>query len=261
MKMTEYRHGVPSWVDLATPDMDASKAFYGALFGWTGETNPDPEVGGYTMFTLNGENICGAMGLMSPEQPPAWSTYVNVDDADKTTEAVSAAGGAVLAPAMDVVDAGRMAMFADPQGAVFGVWQPGVHKGAGLVNEPGALCWNELLTRDAAAAKTFYKDVFGWGSETSPFGESEYTEWHVGSDSIGGMMQMDDQNFPPGLPPHWMAYFAVEDCDASAAKVSELGGTVTVPPTTIPVGRFSVCIDPQGAAFSMIALAPESAES
>jgi predicted enzyme related to lactoylglutathione lyase len=254
MKKTEYEHGVPSWVDLATPDMKASKAFYDGLFGWEGQTTEDPAAGGYTMFTLNGENVAGGAPLMSPDQPPAWTTYISVDDADQVAEAVAANGGKVVFPPMDVMDVGRMAVFADPSGAAFAVWQPRAHKGADIVNEPGALCWNELLTRDPAGAKSFYPAAFGWDSRTSPFGDVEYTEWLVGERSVGGLMEMTDENFPPDMPSHWMVYFAVADCDASVGRVSELGGTVVVEPTTIPVGRFAVCRDPHGASFSIIAL-------
>jgi predicted enzyme related to lactoylglutathione lyase len=254
MKMTEYQAGVPCWVDLASKDLEGAKAFYGGLFGWNAVTSEDPAAGGYTMFSLNGDEIAGGMGLMSPEQPTAWTTYVSVDDLDKTAEAVTLGGGSVMVPPMDVMDVGRTGVFIDPTGAVVAGWQPLAHKGAGLVNEPGSMCWNELLTRDADGAKAFYPSVFGWGYRSGPFADVEYTEWQVGGKTVGGMMQMDE-NFPPDLPPHWMVYFAVADCAASAAKVTELGGMVAVPPTVIPIGTFAVCADPQGASFSLIQLA------
>jgi uncharacterized protein len=255
MKMTEYKPGTPSWVDLGTPDMDASKAFYGALFGWDGRTAEDPAAGGYTMFELGGVAVAGAGPLMSPQQPPAWTTYVSVEDADKTAETVTANGGAVVMPAMDVLDVGRMAIFSDPQVGVFAVWQPRAHKGAGLVNEPGTIIWNELATRDAAGAKAFYPEVFGWTFQTRSMddGGPEYTSWHVAARPIGGMLQIDE-NFPPDMPTTWQVYFATADCDASAAKVTELGGSVVAPPSHIPtVGRFAVCQDPQGALFALLA--------
>jgi predicted enzyme related to lactoylglutathione lyase len=259
MKMTEYQAGVPCWVDLATNDLEGAKAFFGGLFGWDAQVSEDPAAGGYTMFSLNGDEVAGGMSLMAPEQPTVWTTYVSVDDIDKTAEAVALGGGSVLMAPMDVMDVGRTGVFADPSGAVFAGWQPRAHKGAALVNEPGSLCWNELMTRDADGAKAFYPSVFGWGYRASPFTDVEYTEWQVNGRTVGGMMQMD-QNFPPDLPPHWMAYFAVADCQASAAKVTELGGTVSVPPTVIPIGTFAVCGDPQGAFFSLIQLAENMPE-
>jgi len=251
MKMTEYQDGVPSWVDLATSDLDAAKVFYGSLFSWNAETSEDPAAGGYTMFTLDGAPVAGAMGLMSPDQPVVWNTYVSVEDADKTAAAVTAGGGAVLMPPMDVMDVGRMAMFSDPEGAVFACWQPRAHAGAAVVNEPGSLTWNELDTRDPAGAKAFYPGVFGWGVQTHVNGADEYTEWQVDGRSIAGMMKMND-NFPPEAPPSWLVYFAVSDCDDTVSNLTELGGSVLFPPTTIPQGRFAVCTDPQGAPFAVM---------
>ena len=260
MKMTEYQAGVPCWVDLSTKDLEGAKAFYAGLFGWTAEASEDPAAGGYTMFLLDGQAVAGGNGLMAPEQPTVWTTYVSVDDADKAAEAVALGGGSVLVAPMDVLDVGRMGLFADPAGAVIAAWQPRAHKGAAVVNEPGSLSWNELLTRDVEGAKAFYPAVFGWGYKASDVADVQYTEWQVGDRTVGGLMGMDE-NFPPDLPPHWMVYFAVADCAASAAKVTELGGTVAVPPTTIPVGTFAVCADPQGASFSLIELSPEMARA
>ncbi|GAA2047781.1 VOC family protein [Catenulispora yoronensis] len=260
MKMTDYAPGTPCWVDLGTSDMEGSKAFYGGLFGWNAEISDDPATGGYGMFLLDGVPAAGVMPLMSPEQPVAWSTYVSVTDSEATAAKIEASGGKVLVAPMDVTDVGRMAVFVDPGGAAFGTWQPGTFPGAGVVNEPGSLCWDELATRDAATAKAFYPAVFGWGAETNPMGEDmEYTEWKLGGRDVGGMMEMDDKNFPPEVPPHWAVYFATADCQASADKVAKLGGSVTVPPTEIPVGTFAVCQDPQGAFFSLIQLSEERA--
>jgi predicted enzyme related to lactoylglutathione lyase len=153
----------------------------------------------------------------------------------------------------DVLGAGRMAVFADPTGAVLSVWQPLRHPGAGVVNEPGALCWNELTTRDVEAATRFYEAAFGWRGETTEYGSTTYTEWKLGERAIGGMIRMNDE-WPADVPAHWMVYFAVEDADAAATKVEELGGTVPVAPTDTPAGRFAVVNDPQGALFSIIRL-------
>lgn len=255
MKMTDYVPGTPNWVDLGTSDLEGAKAFYGGLFGWTAETSDDPDAGGYTMFKLGDAEVAGVMPLMAAEQPVAWSTYVSVTDADDTAAKVGAAGGQVLMAPMDITDVGRMGFFMDPTGAAFAVWQPGTFKGAGVVNEDDSWSWPELATRDAAAAKKFYTAVFGWGAKANPMdGGMEYTEWQVGGRSVGGMIEMDDEHFPKDVPPHWAAYFAVADCAAATEKVKELGGSVTVPPTEIPVGIFSVVQDPQGAFFQLIQL-------
>jgi len=252
-QFTSYPPNTPSWVDLATPDVEKSKAFYGALFGWDALEGP-PEAGGYTMLQKDGKNVAGAMAIQMEGQPPAWMTYVNVEDADATIDLVKKAGGMVFVEPMDVMDVGRMAVFADSTGAALGLWQARSHIGADLANEPGAFCWNELQTRDTAAAKTFYKEVFGWGAQTSQGGDGApmaYTEWKRGEDSIGGMMDMPEM-VPAEVPAYWLVYFAVDDCDATTAKAGELGATALVPPMDIEPGRFAVLMDPTGATFAII---------
>jgi predicted enzyme related to lactoylglutathione lyase len=253
-----YAPGTPSWVDLGSPDVDASASFYGALFGWTAQqAGPVEETGGYTMFERDGLPVAGLAPIMNEGQHPAWTSYVTVTDADETAGKVAAAGGQALMTPMDVLDVGRMALFADPAGAVFAVWQPGRHKGAGIVNEPGALTWTELATTDTAAAARFYAAVFGWGAEEEDMdGGRRYTQWQLGGRSIGGMLEMGP-DFPPGMPPHWLAYFAVEDAEAAIDRAAGLGATVRVPAMTVPAGTFGVLTDPQGALFAVIALARE----
>jgi predicted enzyme related to lactoylglutathione lyase len=155
---------------------------------------------------------------------------------------------------MDVMTAGRMGVFQDAQGAFISVWQPRDHIGAAKVNEPGAYCWNELMSRDPEGAKPFYRDVFGWGAITHAGGPMPYTEFQLGGQSIAGMAPMAPQ-IPAAVPPHWLVYFAVADTDATIARAQELGGAVRVPPMDIPTGRFAVLADPQGATFGVIALA------
>ena len=162
---------------------------------------------------------------MGEGQPPSWTTYVSVDDADKTAARVTEAGGQVLVEPMDVMAAGRMAVFMDPTGAAFSIWQPGETIGAQLVNEPGTLCWNELATRDAEAAKTFYSHVFDWTWQPMAVDGPEYWMIEVGGRVSGGLMPMVGDMWPADLPSHWMTYFAVDDADASAARVTELGGS------------------------------------
>jgi predicted enzyme related to lactoylglutathione lyase len=253
MEFETYAHGVPSWVDFSSPDLDASRAFYSGLFGWDCPPGP-PEAGGYTVAMLGDKPIAGIGPQMNPDMPPVWMTYVNVDNADEVAAKVKAAGGQTFVEPMDVMDVGRMAIFADPAGAVFGIWQAGTHKGAGLANEPNTYCWSELVTTDTAAAKKFYDAVFGWGEETHKFeGMGEYTEWKLGGKSIGGMMPKPAE-MPAEVPPHWAVYFAVEDCDAMAKKIGELGGTVMVGPMDIEPGRMAVAFDPQGGPFNILAM-------
>jgi predicted enzyme related to lactoylglutathione lyase len=253
-----YAAGTPSWVDLGSPDPDASAGFYGELFGWDAEeAGPAEETGGYRLLKLNGKTVGGLMKLQSDEQPPAWSTYVATDDADATASSVKDAGGQVFMEPMDVMDAGRMAFFIDPAGAFFGVWQEGANKGAELVNEPGALCWNELQTRDLEGSKSFYSQVFGWEANSSSDGPFAYAEWQLDGEDIGGLLEIDEHRIPADVPSHWMAYFAVADADATVAKAKELSANVVAGPMDIPVGRFAAMIDPQEAAFGVVQLARE----
>jgi len=254
---TSYAPGTPNWIDLGTPDQDAAGEFYGALFGWSLEEGENPEeTGGYRIATLRDKAIAGVMKLMQEGQPPAWSTYIAVEDADATMAAVNAAGGTTMIEPMDVLEIGRMAFFVDPAGAVFGVWQARSFAGAGLVNEPGALSWNELNTRDPEAAKTFYGAVFGWTFEDQDMGEmGSYTTIKLGEDMVGGMLDMAGRGVPEQVPAHWQVYFAVEDTDATVALAKEKGGNVMVEPIDIPAGRFSILTDPFGASFAVIALA------
>ncbi|MFG2720323.1 VOC family protein [Streptomyces sp. NPDC048416] len=249
------RPSAPAWADLSTTDVPAAKAFYGGLFGWQGADVPMEEAGGYGMFLLGDDYVGGYGPCMAPGQPVAWLAYYQVESADATAQAVTANGGSVVAGPMDVFDSGRLAVFADPEGAVFGVWQPKEHKGFGVVARPNSMVWFELLTRNTDRATTFYRAVFGWDDVAAePYGTPEYTEWKLNGESFGGMMRMNG-DFPPEVPPHWMVYVQVEDCDAAAAKARELGGDVHVPPTTIPPGRFALLRDPQGGVFSIISLA------
>src|SRR5262245_9911853 len=186
MRKTSYEPGTPSWVDLGTNDIEAAKAFYGGLFGWRVE-DMGPDSGGYNMAFLDDAPVAGVGPQQNPG-PPYWTTYVTVENADETVAKATAAGGTIYLEPMDVLDVGRMAIFADPTGAAIAVWQPGNHIGAGIVNEPGTLCWNELNTRDPAKAKEFYTAVFGWGTE----GDDSYTQWMLGGEGVGGMMMMPD---------------------------------------------------------------------
>jgi len=252
MEIDRYDDGVPSWIDLGSPDLEAAKAFYGGLFGWDTPAGP-PEAGGYSVCELGGKTVAGLGPKMNPDFPTVWMTYVNVDDAQATTAKVSANGGTVFVPPMQVMDVGHMAIFADPAGAVLGLWQPGTHMGAQLANEPGAFCWNELITTDLEGAKAFYRAVFGWDAEdtTTPEGAHGYTEWKLAGRTIGGMMAKTPE-MPAEMPPNWGVYFAVADAEAAVAKVQQLGGSLLMGPTDIDPGRFAVMADTQGAVFNVI---------
>jgi len=251
MEIDTYEHGVPSWVDLGTADIAKASEFYSGLFGWTVQQGP-PESGGYAIAELRGRPVAG-LGPQQNPGPPVWSTYVNVDDADKVVAKVGDAGGMVFVAPMDVMEVGRMAVFADPAGAVIGVWQPNKHKGAGIVNEPGTLAWNELMTTDTAAAKAFYNAVLGWDEVTHGEGANAYTEFQVGGRSIAGMMEKPPE-LPAEVPPFWGVYFAVADTDTTAKRIGELGGSIMMAPRDIEPGRFAVGVDPTGAAFSVITM-------
>jgi predicted enzyme related to lactoylglutathione lyase len=253
--MTAYEPGTPSWVDVSAKDVKATAAFYSGLFGWEFQ-DAGPDAGGYGMFTLGGKTVAGIGPLQAEGQPPAWTTYVSTDSADAAVGRIQEAGGAVFMPPMDVMDAGRMAIAADPTGAVFGLWQPNLMKGADLVNDPGAFCWNELSTRDTSAAIGFYEKVFGWKGDTSAFGDTTYTEFKLNDRSVAGMMPMGD-NFPAEVPANWLVYFTVTDCDAAVAAAQQAGGGVATPPMDIHIGRFAVLTDPNGAVFAVIAMSGE----
>ncbi len=266
--VTSYAPGTPCWVDLSTADIEASAAFYGDLLGWqVPERENSAEMGGYRRAELDGHDVAGMVPLMQEGQPPAWSTYVAVEDAAATGAKVTEAGGGVLFEPMDVMGLGKMAIFSDPGGAVFGIWEPGTFAGATRVNEAGALCWNELNTRDPEGAKAFYGSVFGWTAKEHDMQRNEgqpgpqtYVEFLRGSDgqSIGGMMDIGGV-LPDEVPANWLTYFGVEDADAAVEKVKAAGGTVNFGPVTIEAGRFAVVSEPNAptAVFAVIAL-PQS---
>jgi len=249
--MPDYAPGTPSWVDLGSPDVDASIGFYGGLFGWTASEPGPPEAGGYRFFTQDGKMVAGIGPLMMEGQPPAWLNYVTVAEADATAGKARDAGATVFVEPMDVLDVGRMAIIADPTGAALGLWQPRRHTGAEIVNEPVSLAWNELETRDPDAAKPFYKSIFDWDADTAQMGDMEYTTWQLGGKPVGGMADITGR-MPDAVPAHWLAYFAVEDTDATVDKAQASGGAVQVPAMDIPAGRFAVLADPPGAVFGVI---------
>ena len=260
---TSYTPGTPCWIDLGTPDQDAAGEFYGRLFGWELKEDENAEqTGGYRTAELHGKTVGGVMKLMEEGQPPAWSSYISVEDADETVAKAREAGGSVLFEPMDVLDYGRMAFLADPTGAVVGIWQPGRNIGASIVNEPGSLSWNELNTRDPEVAKAFYGAVFGWQFEDNDMGPmGTYTSLTLGNGPIGGMLNMAERGVPEEVPAHWLVYFAVDDTDTAIETAKEAGGSIMVEPIETPAGRISILTDPFGAPFAVIALSEEAKAS
>lgn len=254
---TEYAPGTPNWIDLAAPDLDEAASFYGDLFGWESQEAPgDPEeTGGYRFFLLNGKTVAG-YGPPGEDEPPSWRGYVAVADADETAEKAKEAGAEVLLDPMDVMGAGRITVFRDPEEAVICAWKPERTPGVQLVNEPGAFCWSELQTRDAEGAKKFYASVFGWDYEDNDLGETTYTGIRLDGRPIGGMLPMSEQ-VPEETPPHWLIYFATEDLDGLSEKASE----VVIPRTESQAGAFAVLQDPGGANFAVIELSEEAKAS
>ena len=245
--------GAPVWVDLFTSDPDTTRAFYGELFDWKSE-GAGEEFGGYVNFFKDGVHVSGCMrNDGSSGTPDVWSVYLAVDDAQATTDAAVAAGSRVIVPPTQVGPLGTMAVVTDPGQAVIGMWQPGLHKGFGVLNETGSPVWFELHTRDYDAAVDFYRTVFHWDARVqSDVPEFRYTTYGEGDDRLAGIM--DATAFlPDGVPAHWSVYFGVDDTDATLARVVELGGTVVQPATDSPYGRLAQAADPTGALFKLAA--------
>jgi predicted enzyme related to lactoylglutathione lyase len=243
---SSYHPGEPTWIDLASSDLDASHAFYTSLFGWTAGDS-DPDFGGYGMYTLGGKSVAGFAPLMFPGQPVAWSCYVSVEDADKTAELVKQNSGQVHAEPMDVGDLGRMAFFVDPAGGYLGIWQPKAMTGADVIQEEGTLGWIELSSRDLPGVLDFYKNVFGWSAHK----QEDYTEFQMDGGSLAGAMPMPD-TVPAEVPAFWMPYFIAADIRAKADQAAGLGATILMPFGTAPGVEYAVLMDPLGASFGLL---------
>jgi predicted enzyme related to lactoylglutathione lyase len=248
---TQYTPGTFSWADLATTDQESAKAFYGGLLGWEAEDMPIGDGSVYSMMRRDGKDVAAI--APQPQQqrdagvPPVWNSYVTVASADEAAARAQELGATVHAPPFDVMDVGRMAVIQDPQGAFFMAWQPKRHVGAALVNAPGALCWNELASPDLDASTAFYSGLFGW--DIAPFEGSPEPYLSIKNEgrNNGGIRELS----PPGMPPHWLVYFAVDDLDGALAKVEQLGGVTHAGPIDIAMARIAVVADPQGAAFAL----------
>lgn len=247
-KRERYEPGTFSWVDLSTSDAASARTFYGELFGWEFEDQEIPGGGVYTMCHVRGDEVAAI--VEQDQQPGHWNNYVTVASADETAAKAKQLGARVFEEPFDVMDAGRMAVLADPGGAVLCVWQPREHAGAGRVNDVGCMGWNELHTREPEAAAAFYAGLFGWEPETvEEDGQPVYVTVKNGGRQNGGIMPMPGEN--GDAPSSWIPYFTVPSRDAAAEKIKDLGGALIVGPLDLPAGRIAIVQDPQGAVFAV----------
>ncbi|GGJ30149.1 VOC family protein [Paenarthrobacter histidinolovorans] len=248
-KISAWPAATPMWVDLGVDDVDAAKAFYAELFDWT-FTPGGPESGGYLLAVLRGHAVAGIGPKQAPEAPASWTTYLASDDVDETAGKILNGGGQLIAPPFDVMDSGRMALASDSLGSVFGIWQAGNHIGAERVNEHGALCWNELHTRDQEAARSFYTDVFDVSFQEIHDDGHEYSTIRRPLDGreVGGVFNDAEAS----LPDHWMTWFASDHVHGTALRAVELGATLIRPAADSPLGRTAIVRAPQGETFGII---------
>jgi uncharacterized protein len=248
---SSYDPGTPSWVDLTIPDLDGALRFYGGLFGWEFEDQGE-EAGHYHQALKDGKRVAG-VGPNQPGSPPMafWTTYLTGTDVDAHAAAITQAGGTVMFGPMQVLEAGRMVVGQDPGGAMFGIWEPGEHAGAQLVNEHGTLGWNELLTRDLEGAERFYGALFDYAFEGLPEDPGGYRLLKLGESYVGGIWTLTEET-----PAHWVTYFKFDDVDSGFERARELGGELLTDPVDSPYGRYAPVRDPQGAVFRLIETNP-----
>lgn len=254
MPAPETTPGAPCWIDLMTSDIAKARQFYGELFGWEYQTGDEEKYGGYTTALKNGKTVAGLMQKDESQagMPDVWSTYLRSDDAEATAAAVTANGGQVYMPPMDVPEQGFMAIFGDPSGAAIGIWQPREMRGFELVDEPGAAAWHELHTKNYDAAVKFYQDVFKWETDVmSDTPEFRYTTLGAGDAAKAGIMDASGY-LPEEVPSSWHTYFAVENTDAAVEKAVAMGAAVIDPPQDTPYGRLATLTDPTGAMFKLM---------
>jgi predicted enzyme related to lactoylglutathione lyase len=257
-EVSVYAPGAFCWIELATTDPAGAKRFYADVLGWEfADTGVPGGADAYTMVRLGDKELGGMYALTdelkSQGVPPHWLSYISVDDANESTDRAEKAGAEIKMGPIDVHDIGRMSVIQDPTGAVFAVWQAKKHPGSGVVNDVGTVCWHELMTNDVETAKTFYGSVFGYDVQVQQMGPMPYTLFLRGDKREAGMMAITPEMGP--VPPHWMIYVSVRDCEGTVAKAKVAGARILVTPMDVPgVGRFSTVMDPQGAVFSVIQL-------
>lgn len=241
--------GTPCWADISVPDVEGACAFYRAVLDWETPA-PGPDDAGYVIALVDGSPVAAIGPLHSSDQPTAWLLYLASDDVEQTAQAIAAHGGSLLLPPGDVGPHGRLAVAADPSGAVFGVWQAKAHIGAGRVNQPGAISWEDLRSSDPAGAQNFYSSVFGFETRPIEMAPADYRTFHLPGDEapLGGMGGF----MGPPVPSHWLVYFGVADADRATEVATRAGGQVLMPPFTTPYGRMAAIQDPYGALFQVI---------
>ncbi|MFY1632662.1 VOC family protein [Solwaraspora sp. WMMB335] len=255
VRIRGYAPGTPCWSELVSNDPASSIEFYHELFAWKPVDRPASP--GHVDFHLRNMAVAGLAPTVTDQQPSAWLTYLATDDVPAAVDAITGAGGQVAQPPTGYPGRGAGALVADPQGAVFGLWQRGPFPGAQVSGEPGATCWNELAVRDTASAAHFYGGLFGWTTRASIYSDSDsYREWLDGSREIAGLIEMGEL-YPPQVPAHWRTTFEVDDCPVTVGRCRELGGQVSYGPVEVGPGSYAQLTDPQGAAFGIIALLPE----
>lgn len=255
--MGDFVEGLFGWADCVCTDVAAGSAFYSAMFGWEVEERPIPGGPPYLMFRKDGKKVAG-MGPVPPGAPEftVWNNYVLVHDLDSVLAEVPGSGGQVVMPAMDVLTEGRMAMIADPGGAVLGLWQPGDHVGAEVFTEVGTMAWNDLTTRDLASAVSFYEALLPWQFEAQPGDPNDYRvimlDGKDGDDKSNGGAMTTPPTVPDSAPNYWAVYFAVADCGAAVERAESLGGRVMIPPTQAEGMTFAGLFDPTGGFFMVV---------
>lgn len=245
--------GFPAWADLTVGDPEVSKAFYSGLFGWQFETGSE-EFGGYSNAMLDGETVAAVYPVMPGDEdaPRQWVTYFAVDDAQVTADKIKKAGGNVVLEPMEVGTYGTMGVFVGPDGAFFGIWQAGEHTGYNRIDEPGAVVWTELMSREYETAKSFYAEVFGYSYSEMPAGGDAYSTITLGDQIVAGIGELTEANAPAEVPSFWGTYFGGEDIEDAVAKTVELGGQQVREPFDTPFGRMSTVSGPDGEFFSII---------
>lgn len=254
--MAAVTSGTISWVDLSTPDVVGARSFYAELFGWALDVQ-QTAMGDYIVASSGGREVAGMMAK-APEMagtPPVWTVFVVVDDIEATLARVTAGGGEVVQTPFEIPGGARVAVVADPSGAMFALISGGRESDYPYYSEEvGAVCWAELMTGDVQAAKEFYREVFGWSAETDDTGPVRYTVCSLGDDPVAGIIARP-QDLPAVVPDSWSVYFGVADCEATQTRAAELGGSVILPATPTPMGPFAVLADPAGAAFQVMEMA------
>ncbi len=248
-EVTKYPQGTFSWADFFSTDIDSSKKFLIAVFGWDAQDMPTaPGKPDYTMFSMNGKYVAGGSPAFDPKMGSFWQSYITVENLDEMVKKAEGLGAKILMPAMDVLDSGRMATIADPEGATVSLWQPNKHIGAGIVNIPGAMSWNELYVKDTEKAKDFYSKLFGWTYNTDE--SNGYITIRNNGRANGGIFKLTNEM--QGVPPNWTVYFTVQNLDDTIAKVKEFGGQIGMGPKEIGVGKIAMVSDPANAHFMIM---------